>query len=146
MNRNALHVTLQIDGGARGNPGPAGAGVVIRDGADGTVLYKGGLFLGRATCNAAEYQALLAGLRAAKKLSASRVDVASDSELLVRQMRGEYRVKNAALCELYDRARRLCDGFDGCAFRHVSREENAAADKLANMAMNVKRNVLDAAE
>lgn len=146
MSRNPLHVIIHIDGGSRGNPGPAGAGIAIRDKADNSILYKGGVFLGKATNNVAEYSGLLAGLAAARDLNADRVELFSDSQLLVRQMIGEYRVKNAGLKPLHRRATDLADGFEQCTFHHIPREENTAADKLANMAMDAKTNILDAAD
>jgi len=134
---------VHIDGGARGNPGPAGAGVVIRA-EDGTSLFEGGLFLGRATNNVAEYRALLAGLERARALGAETVEVRSDSELLVRQMQGRYRVRNEALRELFDEAAALCRCFERVRFTHVRRQQNTEADRLANQAMDLKRDVEDA--
>src|SRR6056297_1622281 len=86
MGNSKLHVTIHIDGGARGNPGPAAAGVVIRDAADGQAIYEGGLFLGKATNNQAEYNGLLSGLKQAIELGAVAADVFSDSELMVKQI------------------------------------------------------------
>jgi ribonuclease HI len=147
MSRNPLHVVIHIDGGSRGNPGPAGAGVVIRDKSDNSILYKGGVFLGKATNNVAEYSGLLAGLSAGKQLNADAAQIFSDSQLLVRQMTGEYRVKNAGLKPLHRKAGDLAGDYDqGCTFHHIPREENTAADKLANMAMDAKTNILDAAD
>ena len=137
---------VYIDGGARGNPGPAGAGVHIRAADDGTVLFEGGWYLGRATNNVAEYRALLAGLARAAALGAEQVEVRSDSELLVRQMRGEYRVRKEHLRELHGRARALCGKLAGVTFTHVRRDANTDADRLANQAMDAKRSVEDAAE
>src|SRR5712691_5286310 len=94
-------LTLQFDGGSRGNPGPAGIGVVVRA-ADGTSLVTLGRFIGRATNNVAEYKALIAALEEAKKLGAKKLIIRGDSELIVKQMRGEYRVKNPDLKALYD--------------------------------------------
>lgn len=145
MSSTPLHVVIHIDGGSRGNPGPAGAGAVVQDKADNSILYKGGVFLGKATNNVAEYSGLLAGLQAAKELNATHVELFSDSQLLVRQMIGQYRVKNAGLQPLHRQATELADGFDACSFTHVRREQNTAADKLANMAMDAKTNILDAA-
>jgi probable phosphoglycerate mutase len=141
-----LRVRIEVDGGSRGNPGPSGAGVIVRDASDGQVIQEFGLFLGRATNNVAEYRGLLAGLERASQLGAAEVDVASDSELLVRQMNGEYRVRNEALADLFQQAQQLQRQFKRCTFRHVRREENAAADRLANQAMNLKRNVDEATE
>jgi ribonuclease HI len=138
-----LSVTIHIDGGSRGNPGPAGAGVVLRDG-QGAILYQAGLYLGRATNNVAEYRGLLAGLKAAADLKASQVRVVSDSELLVRQMNGQYRVKNEGLKPLYEQAKQLAGGFSRCAFQHVRRELNKEADHLVNQAIDARRNVDDA--
>jgi len=141
-----LRVQVYTDGAARGNPGPAGAGVVILDRSDGAELYEGGVFIGRATNNAAEYRGLLAGLEAAARLRADEVEVLSDSELLVRQMTGEYRVRNPRLRELHTRARELAGGFRRCSFRHIRREKNTRADRLANQAINLKRHVESAAD
>ncbi|MCK4626929.1 MAG: ribonuclease HI family protein [Phycisphaerae bacterium] len=146
MGKKALAVLINIDGGARGNPGPAGAGVVIKTADDGTVLFEGGFFLGKATNNVAEYHGLQEALAAADKLQADVVEVLSDSELLVRQMNGQYRVKNAGLKPLFERACRLRKKFSSFTIRHVRREENTAADKLANQAINLKQNVEDTAE
>jgi ribonuclease HI len=145
MTNKELAVVINIDGGARGNPGPAGAGVVIKTADDGTVIFEGGFFLGKATNNVAEYHGLLEGLLAADKLQADAVEVISDSELMVRQMNGQYRVKNAGLKPLYERACRLRGKFSSFTIRHVRREENKAADKLVNQAINLKQNVEDAA-
>jgi ribonuclease HI len=133
-------VTVFIDGGSRGNPGPAAAGVVVTAN-DGRVLHEAGLYLGRATNNVAEYRGLLAGLAAAAALGATRVAVVSDSELLVRQMTGEYRVKNPGLRPLYERACRLADAFTACTFRHVRREQNLRADELVNQALDRRGHV-----
>jgi ribonuclease HI len=141
MSAERLCVRLYVDGGARGNPGPAGAGVVIVDRGDGATLYEGGLFLGRATNNVAEYRALVAGLKTAGELGAAEVEVLSDSELLVRQMTGEYRVRNAGLQPLHRRAQELAGRFGRCRFRHVRREANSRADGLVNRAINLKQNV-----
>lgn len=141
----SVTVTIHIDGGSRGNPGPAGAGVVIRAGDDGTVLFEGGYFLGRRTNNYAEYQGLLRGLAKAADLNADTVRVYSDSELLVRQMNGEYRVRNAGLKPLFAQARQLCGRFRQVRFTHVRREQNTDADRLANQAMDARADVEDAA-
>src|ERR1041384_3830819 len=99
-------ITLECDGGARGNPGPAGIGVVLR-GADGTPLVTVGRYIGRATNNVAEYRALIAGLEEAKKLGAKKILVRGDSELIIRQMNGEYRVKSPDMKPLYEEAQSL---------------------------------------
>ncbi|MFP3938340.1 MAG: ribonuclease HI family protein [Phycisphaerae bacterium] len=141
-----LRVRLEVDGGSRGNPGPAGAGVVVRDDSDGQVLQEFGIFLGKATNNVAEYRGLLAGLQRAAELGAHEVEVVSDSELLVRQMTGQYRVRNKGLLELYEQAQQFVGRFKKCSFRHVRREQNTAADRLANQAMNLKRDVDEATQ
>jgi ribonuclease HI len=140
-----LRVRVYVDGASRGNPGPAGAGVVILDRSDEAAVYEGGIFIGRATNNVAEYRGLLAGLQTAARLGAGEVEVVSDSELLVRQMTGEYRVRNADLQKLHARAQELAGGFGRCSFRHVRREQNTRADGLANQAINLKRDVESAA-
>ena len=146
MGKKARSFLLHVDGGSRGNPGPAGAGVVLRSADDRTVLFEGGYFLGSTTSNVAEYRALLEGLRQARRLGADRIEVRSDSELLVRQMNGQYRVRNARLRELFDRAQALWRDFGWREVVHVGRDENRDADRLANQAMNLGRNVEDAAE
>jgi len=128
-------IVAYIDGGARGNPGPAGYGVSIQS-PEGSVLAElyGGL--GIATNNVAEYNGLLAALRWAIDHNERRVHVRADSELLVRQMRGEYRVRNAALQPLYVRARLLTAELDDVRFEHVRRELNTEADRLSNLGMD----------
>ncbi|MHC4715755.1 MAG: ribonuclease HI family protein [Planctomycetota bacterium] len=146
MGEPHLTVTIHIDGGSRGNPGPAGAGVVIRSADDGTSLFEGGYYLGRTTNNVAEYQGLIRALERAAALKADEARVHSDSELLIRQMTGEYRVRNAGLKPLFEQARQLCRRFRRVTFSHVRREENTEADRLANQAMNLSADVEDAAE
>ena len=126
--------TANVDGGARGNPGPAGYGVRIEQD-DGTVVELKES-LGIATNNVAEYNGLLAALRWAVAAGVRRLRVRSDSELLVRQMRGEYRVKSSALQPLYDEARSLVRRLGSVTFEHVRREFNKDADRLANEAMD----------
>jgi ribonuclease HI len=135
-------ITLQFDGGSRGNPGPAGIGVVLRA-ADGTPLVTLGRFIGRATNNVAEYKALIIALQQAKQLGARKIKVLGDSELIVKQMRGEYRVKNPDLRVLYDEAQDLFNEFDAASIDHNYREDNSLADKLANLAMDRKAEVTD---
>ena len=131
-----MNVRIHIDGGARGNPGLGGAGVLIESADDGKTLYETGVYLGKVTNNVAEYRGLLTGLSAAAELKAVDVDVYSDSELLVRQMTGVYRVKNAGLQALYQEARQLVRTFQRCDFHHVRREENTRADSLVNLAID----------
>ena len=135
-------LTLEFDGGSRGNPGPAGIGVVVRA-EDGTQLVTLGRFIGRATNNVAEYRALITALQKARELGARRVAVRGDSELVVKQMKGEYRVKNEALRDLYDEAQSLLRQFEHATIDHNYRNRNALADKLANLAMDRKADVTD---
>ena len=129
-------IRAYIDGGARGNPGPAGYGVRIED-ADGTLIAELYAPLGIATNNVAEYSGLLAALKWAVDHEARRLHIRSDSELLVRQMRGEYKIKNAGLQPLAARARLLAMELDEVTFEHVRRELNKEADRLSNLAMDM---------
>jgi len=126
---------LSTDGGARGNPGPAAYGYVL-EAADGTVLDARGEAIGVATNNVAEYRALLAGLERAAELGVDELEVVSDSELVVNQMRGEYKVKNAALRELWEEAGRLAAQLDRVEYTAVRREHNELADSLVNEALD----------
>ena len=126
---------MHIDGGARGNPGPAGAGVVIKDDS-GRRLHEVGYFLGRHTNNAAEYQALILGLKRAVRLADPVVLVYSDSELLVHQITGRYRVKSPNLISYVEQAQSLLLKFENWSIHHVRREQNHRADQLANIAMD----------
>ena len=128
-------IVAYIDGGARGNPGPAGYGVRIEDEMGGLITEFSG-FLGSATNNVAEYNGLLAALRYAREQGHRKVRIKSDSELLVKQMRGEYRVKNPGLQPLFQHARTLAEDFDRIVYEHVRREQNKDADRLANIAMD----------
>lgn len=130
-----LSLTLHSDGGSRGNPGPAGAGAVLYDdqGVEVAALSR---YLGRTTNNEAEYQALLLGLNEAKRLGAARLTVKMDSELIVRQLEGKYRVKAPGLKPMYAEAKRLLQGFASVTILHVRREFNKRADELANQAMD----------
>ena len=126
---------LHVDGASRGNPGEAGFGVHVTD-PDGTEVASLYGYLGRATNNVAEYQALLHGLRFALARGVSRVEVFSDSELLVRQLEGRYRVKNAGLLPLHREAAGLLARFERARVAHVPRERNREADALANRAVD----------
>jgi ribonuclease HI len=126
---------LSTDGGARGNPGPAAYGYVLETD-DGTVLDARGETIGVATNNVAEYRALLAGLEAALARGVTELEVVSDSELLVKQMRGEYKVKNAALQTLFLEASRLARKLDSVTYTAVRREHNELADRLVNEALD----------
>ena len=130
-----MSARLFTDGGARGNPGPAAFAYVLEDG-DGAVLDARGEAIGVATNNVAEYRALVAGLEKAAELSVGELEVVSDSELLVKQMRGEYRVKNEALRDLYDEALALARRVGRVRYTHVRREHNELADRLVNDALD----------
>ena len=130
-----MEIVAYIDGGARGNPGPAGYGVRIED-EQGTLVSEFHGFLGTSTNNVAEYHGLLAALRYARDHGHRRVRIKSDSELLVKQMRGEYRVKNAGLQPLFQEASVLARHLDRIVYEHVRREQNKDADRLANTAMD----------
>lgn len=130
-----------FDGGARGNPGPAGAGVSIQT-EDGTPLFEGAFFLGEQTNNAAEYNGLLFALQFAANLLAESVELRSDSELVVRQVTGDYRVKSPTLQPLYEQAQLRLLRFRGWTIRHVPRESNKRADELANIAMDRGESVI----
>ena len=130
-----MKARLFTDGGARGNPGPAAYGYVL-EAEDGTVLAAHGEAIGIATNNVAEYSALLAGLEKAVALAVDEVEVVSDSELMVKQMRGEYKVKNAALRELSLRAAELARRLGAVSYTAVRREHNELADRLVNEALD----------
>jgi ribonuclease HI len=136
-----MKVCVYIDGGSRGNPGPAAAGVVVRDADNSRTLFEAGYILGRTTNNQAEYQGLIRALEDAARLGANELDIRSDSELLVRQLKGEYRVKSVDLKPLYERAVKLLDGFKAWRIKHVPREHNRRADELANRAMDAAADV-----
>lgn len=137
-----MTLTIHIDGGSRGNPGPAGAGIVIR-GAGGRPILEAGYFLGTLTNNQAEYQALIRALDAAGTAGSSVLQIHADSQLLVRQINGQYRVKNPGLRPLFDRARRQLTEFDEWSIHHVRREFNEEADRLANLAMDERADVIE---
>jgi ribonuclease HI len=126
---------LSTDGGARGNPGPAAFGYVLET-EDGTILAAHGERIGVATNNVAEYSALVAGLERALELGVDELEVVSDSELLVKQMTGEYRVKNEALKELNEHASRLARRLRRVDYKAVRREHNELADRLVNEALD----------
>ena len=130
-----MKAKLSTDGGARGNPGPAAFGYVL-EAEDGTVLDARGEAIGFATNNVAEYRALVAGLEKAVELGLDEIEVVSDSELLVRQMRGEYKVKNAALRELNEAAEALAGRLRKVTYTAVRREHNELADRLVNEALD----------
>jgi ribonuclease HI len=130
-----MKVRLFTDGGARGNPGPAAYGFVL-EAEDGTVLAAEGQAIGIATNNVAEYSGLVAGLSRAVELQLGDLEVVSDSELMVKQMRGEYRVKNEALRGLFVEANGLARRLPKVEYRHVKRAHNELADRLVNEALD----------
>jgi broad specificity phosphatase PhoE/ribonuclease HI len=131
-----VKVVVEADGGARGNPGPAGYGAVVRDAASGEVLAERSEAIGTATNNVAEYGGLIAGLRAARDVGATQVDVRMDSKLVVEQMAGRWQIKHPGLRPLAAEAAKLVRGFDKVTFGWVPRERNRHADALANKAMD----------
>ncbi|HCF57353.1 MAG TPA: RNase H [Myxococcales bacterium] len=133
--RRARLLRLFSDGAARGNPGPAGAGAVLTT-TDGTVVARLGKYLGTQTNNYAEYMGLLLGLEEALKLGANEIEVVADSELMVRQLNGLYKVKNAGLKPLFQRAQGLLGLFRRSTVRHVPREQNKLADEMSNRAID----------
>jgi len=133
--KNQISIIIHIDGASRGNPGYAGAGAIIKN-SDGIILKKLTKYLGIATNNIAEYNALLLGLQYAKKIDVKSVKVYSDSELLVKQMNGEYRVKHPEIIKMFQKVMTLSSGFDKIIYTHIPRESNRDADLLANMAID----------
>lgn len=133
--RGPFAIIASIDGGARGNPGPAAYGVVIRN-ARGEVLRELAEYLGIQTNNVAEYSGLLAALDYAAREKVPSLKVLSDSELLVRQMRGQYKVKSPALKELFERAQALARRFEQFTIEHVLRQRNKEADRLVNKVLD----------
>src|SRR5256884_5757040 len=124
-----------IDGGSRGNPGPAAYGVVIRDGR-GEIVAKLKKYIGRMTNNVAEYYGLIAAMDYAQSHSIPALRIESDSELLVKQMRGQYKVKSEDLRPLFERAQKMSKALDSFRIEHVYREQNREADALANEALD----------
>jgi len=130
-----VKVVVNVDGGARGNPGPAAVGAVASS-PEGEVLGERNAYIGEATNNVAEYRALLLGLELARELGADEVEVVNDSELIARQVGGEYKVKNTGLKPLFLEAMRALRDFDAWAVRSVRREHNERADELVNEALD----------
>jgi ribonuclease HI len=130
-----VKIVVNVDGGARGNPGPAAVAAVATT-PDGDELAERKLYIGEATNNVAEYRALLLGLELARDLGAEEVEVINDSELIARQIGGEYKVKHAGLKPLFSQAMRELRGFDSWAVRPVRREQNSRADELVNEALD----------
>jgi len=125
---------VNVDGGARGNPGPAAIGAVIRSGEE--VVAEVSERIGEATNNVAEYRALIAGIARASELGGTELELIGDSELVVRQVRGEYKVKNAGIKPLHAQVLEALDSFDSWTIEHVPREDNAEADALVNQALD----------
>lgn len=126
---------VNVDGGARGNPGPAAIAAVVQD-EEGGVIEERGERIGKATNNVAEYRALLLGIERAAALGASDVELVGDSELVVRQVKGEYKVKDATMRELHTEVKRALAPFASWSIRHVRREHNSEADRLVNRALD----------
>ncbi len=133
-----MKLIVNVDGGARGNPGPAAAACVVRDAA-GEVISTGSELLGRQTNNVAEYRALLLGLARVRELGATEVEVIGDSELIAKQVQGVYKVRHAAMRPLYLEAMAALRGFESWSIRTVPRAENAEADALVNEALDGAR-------
>ncbi|MBA3233052.1 MAG: reverse transcriptase-like protein [Propionibacteriales bacterium] len=129
-------VIIEADGGSRGNPGPAGFGSLLRDADTGEVIAEAAEAIGRATNNVAEYRALLLGIERALELGASELDLVGDSELVVKQVQGKYKVKDAGLKPLHAAVRKRLEGVGEWSIRHVRRERNAEADRLVNEALD----------
>ena len=128
-------LTIFTDGGARGNPGPAGVGVVILN-EQGNAVAEISKYIGEATNNQAEYKALTAGLIKAKELGAREIEVFLDSELIVKQLNRQYRVKDKDLAPLFVQVYNISLGFKKIVFKHIRREKNTLADKLVNLALD----------
>ncbi|MDP3995297.1 MAG: ribonuclease HI family protein [bacterium] len=132
-----MKLTIHTDGGARGNPGPAGIGAVLADQA-GSTVKEVSEYIGKATNNQAEYQALIRALEEAKKLGAADISVLMDSELIIKQIKGEYKVRDKGLQPLFVKAWNLLQGFSSFSVRHVPRAKNKRADELVNKALDKK--------
>jgi ribonuclease HI len=130
-----VRLVVHVDGGARGNPGPAAAAAVVST-PEGELLDEASVVLGRATNNVAEYRGLLLGLERARALGATEVDVVNDSELVAHQVNGRYRVKHPDMKPLHQQAMEALRGFERWSIRSVPRAENAAADALVNQALD----------
>jgi ribonuclease HI len=132
-----VRVIVHVDGGARGNPGPAAAAAVVSD-PDGQVLDEAAEVLGVATNNVAEYRGLLLGLQRARELGATEIEIVNDSELVAKQINGEYKVKHADMKPLHRAATEVLQGFDRWSVRSVPRAQNAHADALVNQALDAR--------
>ncbi|MFH0987760.1 MAG: ribonuclease HI family protein [Parcubacteria group bacterium] len=132
-----MKLTIFTDGGARGNPGPAAIGVVIHD-TTGKVVFEKGKSIGHATNNVAEYSAVILAMEKAKELGATELDFNLDSLLVVEQLKGNYKVKNADLAQLFMKVWNLSKHFERISYKHIYREQNTAADALVNAALDSK--------
>lgn len=130
-----MKLTVHVDGGARGNPGPAAIAAVVSD-EDGEIIHEANETIGRATNNVAEYKALLLGIDRGLMLGATELDLVGDSELIVKQVQGKYKVKDAGLKPLHAEARAKLADVSSWSIRHVRRENNAEADRLVNEALD----------
>lgn len=137
-----MNLTIHVDGGARGNPGPAGIACVLYDQDAKRMVHEAGYYIGRATNNVAEYRALIRALELAEQYKAKTVHIRCDSELVVKQITGQYKVKSADLQELHQQVQMLMLRFDSWQIKHVYREQNKRADQLVNMALDAKADVI----
>lgn len=137
-----MNLLIHIDGGSRGNPGPAAAGVVVQDADDLTILHEAGYFLGRNTNNVAEYHGLIQALKIAAQFNAGHIEIRSDSELMVRQINRQYKVKSPDLLPLFEQAQILLPQHGSWSMVHVRRHLNARADELANLALDAGRTIV----
>jgi len=135
MDRSPKRLTIYVDGASRGNPGPAAVGVVIKD-EKGVTTLKMSSSIGRATNNQAEYTALIMALQEAKRLGADQVSINTDSQLMAEQINGNYRVRNAHIRPLFDKAMQLLTAFQHYSIDHIPRDRNSEADALANQALD----------
>ena len=137
-----MFVIMHTDGGARGNPGPAAAGVILSD-KQGIEWFAGGFYLGNQTNNVAEYAALLKGLELAREMGAKRLEIRCDSELVVKQVNGQYKVKNETLKDFHRKVCAAMSDFDAAEVCHVYRKDNARADAMVNRAIDAKADVIE---
>jgi ribonuclease HI len=135
-----IHLILYVDGACSGNPGPCGSSAILKAD-DGTTIMEKARAFGPATNNVAEYQAVILGLEMAAALRPRRLTIRSDSELMVRQLAGEYKIRAPHLKPLYHQVRRLLEPFESVEIEHISRQQNAEADKLARKAVEKARQV-----
>jgi len=135
-----MHLIIKTDGGARGNPGPAGAGVIISQN-NGQELFAGGFFLGNATNNVAEYMGIVHALELASQLGGTKLEIFCDSELVVKQINGQYRVKNANLRKYYQQVIKLIKKFSGFTISHIYRQDNKDADAMVNQALDAEADI-----